>query len=136
MAASASRRSQRRCTDILCLLIFLAFWGGIIFLAYLSATVGDPYEVLYGADYLGNRCGVGAMKDKKYVYFPRADKDIIAQAAIASTMPWRVRFYGLCLERCPPVASPSPTPTASRTGSSRLSTFPSSSSTQGRSRAT
>ena len=106
MAASASRRSQRRCTDILCLLIFLAFWGGIIFLAYLSATVGDPYEVLYGADYLGNRCGVGAMKDKKYVYFPRADKDIIAQAAIASTMPWRVRFYGLCLERCPPVASP------------------------------
>jgi len=97
---------KRRCTDIFCLLFFLLFWGGIGYLSYLSITVGDPYEILYGADYLGNRCGVGSYKDKKYVYYPRADKDILEQAAIASSMPWRLKFYGLCMADCPQVSSP------------------------------
>ena len=133
----ASPHPQRGCTDILCLLIFLLFWGGVAFLGYLSITVGDPYEILYGADYLGNRCGRGDFSDKKKVtssrlsalarppaahrattqpsshtfprsqiYFPRIDKDIAEQAAIASSMPWKLNFYGLCVDSCPDVPSP------------------------------
>jgi len=97
---------KRGCTDCLCFLLFLVFWGGLGYLSYLSVTVGDPYEILYGADYLGNRCGRNEFKDRKKVYFPRIDKDIEAQAAIAYTMPWKVAFYGLCVDQCPNVSQP------------------------------
>merc|ERR1719230_1399041 len=97
---------KRGCTDIFCLLLFILFWCGLIYITYLSVTVGDPNAVFYGVDYLGNRCGVGAMSDKPAVYYPRIDQDLIAQSAIASTMPWRLVFYGLCLEECPNVTQP------------------------------
>jgi len=97
---------KRRCTDICCLIFFLLFWGGLGYLSFLSLTVGDPYEILYGSDYMGNRCGVGSMSSKKFVYFPRIDQDIIEQAAIASSMPWKLKFYGLCMEDCPQISSP------------------------------
>ena len=48
-------------------------------------TVGDPWAVVYGQDYLGNRCGRGTMASKPKVFYPRVDKDIIEQSAIAST---------------------------------------------------
>lgn len=97
---------KRGCTDCCCLIFFLLFWVGMSYITYLSVTVGDPLSIQYGSDYLGNRCGVGAMADRPAAYYPRVDKDIIAQAAIASTMPWRLAFYGLCLEDCPNVTTP------------------------------
>jgi len=97
---------KRGCTDCLCLLIFIAFWGGMGYITYLSATVGEPMAVLYGKDYLGNRCGQGTMASKPKTYYPRIDQDLIAQSAIATTMPWRLVFYGLCLEDCPNVTTP------------------------------
>jgi len=97
---------KRGCTDLCCLIFFLAFWVGIIYIAYLAMTVGDMYAVFYGSDYLGNRCGVGTMSDKPKVYYPRIDQDIIAQAAIATTMPWRLAFYGLCMPACPNITTP------------------------------
>jgi len=32
----------RGCTDILCLIIFLAFWGAIGYIAFLGFKSGDP----------------------------------------------------------------------------------------------
>ena len=97
---------KRGCTDILCLLIFFLFWGGMFYITYLSVTIGDPNAVFYGNDYLGQRCGVGAMKSKPKTYYPRVDQDMVAQAAIASSMPWKLKFYGLCMEDCPNVTTP------------------------------
>ena len=97
---------KRGCTDCLCFIIFFAFWAVIGYITYLSMTVGDPYAVLYGQDYLGNRCGVGTMSDKPAIYYPRLDQDLASQAAIASTMPWRLAFYGLCMSACPNVTTP------------------------------
>ena len=97
---------KRGCTDCFCLILFIAFWAGLGWITYLSLTVGDPAALLYGKDYLGNRCGVGAMSDKPAVYYPRLDQDLAAQAAIATTMPWKLSFYGLCMESCPNVTTP------------------------------
>jgi hypothetical protein len=97
---------KRGCTDICCVAFFVLFWGGMGYLTYLSYTVGDPNEVFYGMDYLGNRCGMGSMVDKPKIFYPRMDQDIIAQADVAATMPWRVVFYGLCMSACPNVTTP------------------------------
>ena len=97
---------KRGCTDVCCLIFFALFWVGMLWITILSATVGDPYAVFYGADYLGNRCGVGTMASKPKTYYPRVDQDLIDQAAIASSMPWKLQFYGLCMEECPDVGKP------------------------------
>ena len=97
---------KRGCTDILCLFIFIFFWFGAMYIMYLATTVGDPYAVLYGKDYLGNRCGVGAFADRKKIIFPRLDKDVLEQSAIATTAPWKLVLYGLCVEECPNVTDP------------------------------
>ena len=97
---------RRGCTDILCLLFFLLFWGGMGYITYLSVYVGDPYEIFYGSDYMGNRCGRGAFSHLPKVYYPRVEKDLMAQPHIASTQPWRLRFYGLCMSECPNVTQP------------------------------
>ena len=96
----------RVCTDIFCLLFFLAACSiGILIFAW-GVSTGDTNALFYDADYLGNRCGVGTMASKPKTYFPRMDQDILAQSAIAATMPWKVNFYGLCMEDCPNVSSP------------------------------
>jgi len=97
---------RRGCTDVLCLLLFIAFWFGTVYISWLSIYVGKPWSVLYGADYLGNRCGRGEFSDRPKTYFPRIDEDILAQADVAITYPWRVAFYGLCVDECPNVSLP------------------------------
>ena len=105
-AHAPAKLRARGCTDICCLIVFALFAGGMIYITYLAATVGDPDSILYGADYLGNRCGRGAFSDRKQVYFPRIDEDLLQQSAIAATMPWKLRFYGLCVDGCPSVTDP------------------------------
>ena len=97
---------MRGCTDILCLLIYGIFMLGMMYLFYLGCTVGDPYVVVYGKDYLGNRCGRGNFTDRPKVIFPRIGEDVLEQAAIATTAPWKLVFYGLCVESCPNVTDP------------------------------
>ena len=103
--AAKSFRS-RGCTDLLCLLLFCGFWLGMIYLFYLGLTVGDPYSVVYGKDYLGNRCGRGNFTDRPKVIFPRIDADVMEQSAVAASAPWRLQFYGLCVPHCPNVTDP------------------------------
>ena len=60
---------KRSCTDILCLLLFLAFIGGWIFVAYLAFSQGDIDKVLHPTDSKGKVCGRGDLKDKPYLMF-------------------------------------------------------------------
>ena len=98
---------RRGCTDCLCLILFVIFWAGMAFIAYLGVTFGDANALVYGQDYMANRCGVGAYADRPKVYYPRIDEDMIAQSVIVSSgQLWRVKLYGLCLAECPTVSSP------------------------------
>ncbi|KAH8098857.1 choline transmembrane transporter [Aureococcus anophagefferens] len=55
-----------RCTDVLCLLILVAAWGGMTVLGFAVVGIwknprlpsGDPRRLVYGMDYLGDLCGV------------------------------------------------------------------------------
>ena len=46
----------RRCTDLLCLVFFGAFWVGMISLTSVIYAHGDINKIFYGTDYLGNTC--------------------------------------------------------------------------------
>ena len=96
----------RGCTDVLCLLLFLLFWLGLVYVFYLGLTVGDPWSVPYGKDYLGHRCGRGNFSDRPKTLYPRIDKDVMEQSAIATTAPWKLVFYGLCVAECPHIDDP------------------------------
>ena len=87
---------KRGCTDILCLLIFLLFWGGMIYITFLSVTVGDPNAVFYGNDYLGNRCGVGNFSTRSKAYYPRMAEDLLEQRAyLLAGAVWKIKLYTL-----------------------------------------
>ncbi|KAA0168889.1 hypothetical protein FNF27_01969 [Cafeteria roenbergensis] len=51
------KEGDRRCTDILCLLLFIIFFAGMIGLAGLALQNGDYKRVLNGVDYRGCICG-------------------------------------------------------------------------------
>ncbi|GCB63397.1 hypothetical protein scyTo_0014616 [Scyliorhinus torazame] len=47
----------RRCTDVLWLVIFCLFWGGMMFIAGYAVTVGSAERLIFGYDSFGNICG-------------------------------------------------------------------------------
>jgi len=72
---------------------------GIFFLAY---STGDWQQIVYDADYLGNRCGVGDYADKPKAFYPRIPRDMIEQNEIVSSGDfWKLKLYALCVASCP-----------------------------------
>ncbi|XP_014669996.1 PREDICTED: choline transporter-like protein 1 isoform X2 [Priapulus caudatus] len=93
-------KKPRGCTDVVALMLFLLFWGGMIVIAAFSFTFGDAKRLIYGYDSYGNICGKNNtpimnltysgidMTDKKYVFF----FDL-----------WSVRESRcICVRECPP----------------------------------
>eukprot|EP00762_Andalucia_godoyi_P006425 ANDGO_02906.mRNA.1 Choline transporter-like protein 2 len=50
--------TDRRCTDIFFLLLFIAFWIGMIVVASISLAQGDPRRLYKPTDVYGNFCGM------------------------------------------------------------------------------
>eukprot|EP00045_Choanoeca_perplexa_P009111 m.85985 g.85985 ORF g.85985 m.85985 type:complete len:648 (+) comp14756_c0_seq1:48-1991(+) len=48
---------NRRCRDIPCLLLYIVFWIGLIVVAGIAFSDGDPRRIVYGTDSWGNLCG-------------------------------------------------------------------------------
>eukprot|EP00899_Mesostigma_viride_P009105 jgi/Mesvir1/18196/Mv09481-RA.2 len=48
---------NRKCQDILFLLLFIAFWVGMIAVAATAIKEGNVKRIIYGLDYQGNLCG-------------------------------------------------------------------------------
>ncbi|KAK3591236.1 hypothetical protein CHS0354_010601 [Potamilus streckersoni] len=79
----ASPIKNRGCTDIIFLIIFIAFWAGMIFIAAFGIKNGDAFRLVYGYDSFGNTCdqdntdrAIGNislsgqnMKGRPYVFF-------------------------------------------------------------------
>jgi len=82
---SGPQRVTRGCTDVLFLLLFAAFWAGMVLIAIYSLQNGRPLLITNGYDYDGNICGVGNMADYAFNYFP---------------MPLYVA-YSVCVKACP-----------------------------------
>lgn len=48
---------DRRCTDILCLIIFIAFWVGMFIIGGYAFNKGGFERLLYDHDSYGFQCG-------------------------------------------------------------------------------
>ncbi|KAH9197150.1 hypothetical protein AeNC1_000862 [Aphanomyces euteiches] len=90
----------RKCRDVLCCVIFVVFWLGMVVLAIVGVANGTPQSLLYGTDFNGTVCGNGAVADSKYIFYPRMNEDMQVQAA-KGIQPLSMKFYGLCVNRCP-----------------------------------
>ncbi|XP_076321156.1 choline transporter-like protein 2 isoform X1 [Tachypleus tridentatus] len=88
---------NRSCTDIICLLLFLAFWGGWIALAVIAFQRGDPKQLIFPTDWQGRICGVGEMSGKPYLYFFDLTKCIDLGSVLLSGCP----TPQVCTSECP-----------------------------------
>mmetsp|Transcript_22525 Transcript_22525/g.76592 ORF Transcript_22525/g.76592 Transcript_22525/m.76592 type:complete len:700 (-) Transcript_22525:204-2303(-) len=91
---------HNRCTDILFLLLFVAFWLGMIVIGSVAFSEGDPDLLKYGIDQNGNLCGAkrgfnGTSNDftsqKPVMYYD------ITQYSSAAVL----GINGLCVDECP-----------------------------------
>lgn len=60
---------NRSCTDIICILFFLIFWGFIIFSIFVNLKDGESSRILRPVDNYGNQCGFGKASKHKYLFF-------------------------------------------------------------------
>ncbi|GAM18465.1 hypothetical protein SAMD00019534_016400, partial [Acytostelium subglobosum LB1] len=94
--------AKRKCHDCFFLLLFIAFWAGMIIVAVYGLREGDPKRLLYGTDYQGNTCGIDNVKagkipsnyskdftNEKYVYF--------------IYYPLLTSYRAICVNQCPTV---------------------------------
>nr|XP_006815345.1 PREDICTED: choline transporter-like protein 1-like [Saccoglossus kowalevskii] len=95
--------SKRSCRDVICLIIFLAFWGGMGYIAYVAIRDGQPERLIFGADSYGNVCGSKNkpidnvtlsgmdMRDRPFLFY--FDVSAIVDPTTESKM--------LCVKKCP-----------------------------------
>jgi len=60
---------SRRCTDVLCLVIFGLFWFGMFSIGQYAIREGHPQAYLAPYDQFGNPCGEGQTAKYPYLYF-------------------------------------------------------------------
>jgi hypothetical protein len=49
---------DRKCQDLLCLIIFISFLGGMVACVAYGFVKGDPVKMMAPYDSLGNFCGI------------------------------------------------------------------------------
>lgn len=95
---------ERRCKDLLFLLLFVIFWGGMIYIAAFGFTHGKAARLLYGLDSHGYTCGVKNdngpdLSNAKKLYF----LDPLALQTTRSLTALK-RAKKVCIPECPTVA--------------------------------
>ena len=104
--------SERKCRDVIWIVLFVAYWIGMVGVTIVSMKSGDPARLLYGVDSEGNQCGgtgsecFEGQECGKVIAYPRIDKDI-ANAVLNGvdisnpTSLLSIPFYSVCLTSCP-----------------------------------
>lgn len=90
---------NRSCTDIICCLLFLIFFTGMIICTIIGYTRGDPYKLILPTDTKGQICGYdAAVKDKPYLmYFDISTCAQMGAAVVVSGCP----TPAVCQAACP-----------------------------------
>ena len=77
--------SKRKCTNVLFLIIFIILNSGLTGISIYILIIGNPDILGKGNDLRGHSCGVGALGNKRFMYFPNStDTD-----------------WSLCIDACP-----------------------------------
>eukprot|EP01012_Entosiphon_sulcatum_P003724 TRINITY_DN11298_c0_g1_i1.p1 TRINITY_DN11298_c0_g1~~TRINITY_DN11298_c0_g1_i1.p1 ORF type:complete len:665 (-),score=119.59 TRINITY_DN11298_c0_g1_i1:201-2195(-) len=78
--------TNRGCTDVICILLFVAAMAAWVAIASIAFHNGKPLRVVKPMDYKGNICGEDKeVANRPYLYLPS---------------PWNLNF-GLCVTACP-----------------------------------
>lgn len=65
-----SALAPRQCTDVFCLLIFIAYLGGMGYVMNIGVQNGNPRRLTHGMDYKGALCGVDPeVADQSFLYW-------------------------------------------------------------------
>ncbi|XP_023337602.1 choline transporter-like protein 4 [Eurytemora carolleeae] len=86
---------SRSCTDVLCLLLFLAFLGGWGAISYIAFSQGNPLQIVYPSNSSGQICGRDGNDGKPNLFFHDLTKCISVAAALGCPTPQ------VCVESCP-----------------------------------
>jgi choline transporter-like protein 2/4/5 len=87
---------NRRCTDVLCLLIFIVAAAAGVYIGHYAVSNGDPLLVVAPYDADGNFCGKTAgFENYPYLWYQNLE--------YATWSPWAV-----CVKECPTKESPTP----------------------------
>lgn len=74
----------------------------MIVLAAIGYQNGNPSRLVYGSDYMGRVCGEGNKTNSSYLVYPRPQEDVaIAGFQLATSSPWDISFYSICVQKCP-----------------------------------
>lgn len=92
--------TERKCTDILCCLIFILFWIGMLIVGIVAFARGEPDRLHNGYDFTGEVCGFGANSEKSNVYYPYPYDD---EGGSEPDLSWAA-----CVTDCPQQTSVTP----------------------------
>jgi len=96
-----SAMAKSSCTDILCLLIWVAFMGGMGYVGAYGYKNGTPANLTHGYNYNGKLCGVDSpFEDAPFLYYcPAAYNPIPINGAY---VPIELNTKAaICLKKCP-----------------------------------
>ena len=101
-------RRQRWCTDVICLVLFIACFGSVGFVSYALVSIKPSllYGLVYPADSYGMYCGLPGTSTEKYpkVFFPNLDSDIVTHGYLITAQQYATffeRVTKLCAKDCP-----------------------------------
>jgi solute carrier family 44 (choline transporter-like protein), member 2/4/5 len=95
-------KEGRWCTDIICLLLFGFFWGGMVFVGYEAIINGEPERIMYGLDSYGNYCGTeNVLKDGTTLDLRNANKLLYLNPLELLDSSNYQYAHAVCVHSCP-----------------------------------
>lgn len=98
-------KSERKCRDIVWIVFFAAYWFGMLVVANLGRSKGNPNRLMKATDYHGWLCGTPAnegiegqpdLTHRTLGTYPRMHEDMIAAGEGG-----KVYLYTVCVTECP-----------------------------------
>jgi len=95
--------SERSCRDVWMILIYIAFWVGLLLVAYFGVGAGDPYRLMNGIDSFGNVCGRTNKNLSASANYsgPNQGLDMTNQGFVLIANPLNLDSVKLCVSACP-----------------------------------
>jgi choline transporter-like protein 2/4/5 len=98
--ASWGVSEERKCTDIVFLILYIVFVLGFIAIMIVGFVLGDPYRLVYPTDYTGKTCR-GDREKLKAVVYPRLEEDIYFNTVVKGEKNiFDMKFFGVCVPSC------------------------------------
>ncbi len=93
---------QRKCTNLLCLIVFIAAVGAVLYMSIDGYVRGNPDEMLAPVSGAGQLCGYNIPAIGDATGYPKL---YIPNLTAAAASPSNLFEYGVCVSACPKSAT-------------------------------